>query len=226
MIQLPPVYTVANAMSACGIIPEEHATRLADEVFHNNFSTTMDKSFKDLDKDIESFRTLTVAEGRIRITPGIKQKLRAFIQWARDLIRKGLDPTSEPFPVHLSAELISRYNSHALWQERSKTISDSAKPSSFTKDAKWEEWQPVFVNYLRTLPGRNGVPLSYIVRDNDDPDPISRSSFLDEYVAMSPLQGPAYIEDAGVVHTLLASLISGNDTATAIMKELESMRKT
>jgi hypothetical protein len=74
MIQIPPVYTVTDAMTACGIIPaEEHAARLAEEVFHNTSSTTMDKSFKDLDKDIESFRTLTVAEGCIRITPGIKQ---------------------------------------------------------------------------------------------------------------------------------------------------------
>ena len=76
------------------------------------------------------------------------------------------------------------------------------------------------MNYLRTLPGRNGVPLSYIVRDNDDPDPISCSSFLDEYVTMSPLQGPAYIEDAGVVHTLFASLIAGNDTAEARCKDM------
>jgi hypothetical protein len=109
----------------------------------------------------------------------------------------------------------SQQNSSAIttripfWQERSKTISDSAKPSSFTKDMKWEEWQPVFVNYLCTLPGRNGVPLSYIVGDNDESDPTTCTSFLDEYVSMTPLRGPEYIEDAGLwfIHFLQVLLL-------------------
>lgn len=213
-VALPPVYRVSDAMMLCGLTQDE-ATRVASEVFNDDFTTTMDKSFKDLDKDIQSYSSLTIAEGRIRIHPGIKQKLRAFIQWTRDRIRKGLDPAGEPFPVQDSAQLILRYNSHSLWMERSKTISDSAKPTLFKKDTKWEEWQPTFVNYLRTISGRNGVPLSYVIRDNEDPDPTPNPSFLDDYVAMAPLRGAAYTEDAGVVHTLLASFISGNETAEA-----------
>lgn len=218
-VDLPPVFTVADAMILCGL-NEADAARVAAEVFNDDFTTTMDKSFKDLDKDIQSYSSLTVAEGRIRVNPGIKQKLRAFIQWSRDRIRMGMDPSTDAFPVHTSADLIKRYNTHSLWQDRSKTISDSAKPSAFTNDMKWEEWSHTFSNYLRTIAGRNGVPLSYVIRDSDTVDPTPNPSFLDNYVAMAPLSGAAYTEDAGVVHTLLASFISGNETAEAKVQGL------
>lgn len=136
----------------------------------------------------------------------------------------GLDPSTEAFPAHASAELINRFNSHALWQDRSKMISDSAKPSAFTNDTKWDEWSPTFSNYLRSIPGRNGVPLSYIIRVSEAPDATPNPSFLDDYVAMAPLSGAAYSEDAGVVHTLLASLIAGNETAEAKVQGLVSKR--
>lgn len=223
MADLPPVFTVADAMTLCGLT-EAEAARVAVEVFNDDFSTTMDKSFEDLDGDIQSYSNLTVAEGRICINPGVKQKMRAFIQWSRDQIRKGLDPSGEAFPVNASTELINRYNSYAFWQDSSKMLSDSAKPSTFTNDSKWKEWSPTFANYLRTIAGRNGVPLSYIIRDSDAPNATPNPSFLDDYVAMAPLSGAAYSEDAWAVHTLLASFIAGNKTAEAKVQGLVDKR--
>ncbi len=61
-VELPPVFSVADAMMLCGL-SEADASRVASEVFNDDFATTMDKSFKDLDKDIQSYSNLTVAEG-------------------------------------------------------------------------------------------------------------------------------------------------------------------
>ena len=46
------------------------------------------------------------------------------------------------------------------------TISMVADLGKLKAERKWPEWYPAFVNYLSTIPGVYGVPLSYIVREN------------------------------------------------------------
>ena len=68
---------------------------------------------------------------------------------------------------------------------------------------------------MRSIPGRDGVPLKYICRDNQNPDNTPNDDFLDDYIAMAPLEGKAYTTDAQEVHTYIVNFIAGNDTAEA-----------
>ena len=63
------------------------------------------------------------------------------------------------------------------------------------------------------LPGRDGVPLSYVVRENDSPDPTPHVDFLDDYVVMAPLTGETFSVDAKEVHTYLVKFIMRNNVA-------------
>jgi hypothetical protein len=42
---------------------------------------------------------------------------------------------------------------------------------------------------------------------------MENKDFLDDYVAMAPLQGDSYATDSVQVYTFLVNLVSGNDTA-------------
>lgn len=78
---LPPVFTVTDAMVLCGF-NKANSTRVAADVFNDDFSTKMDnsfkdddfftmmdKSFKDLNKDMKTYSSLTtVTEGHIQVT--------------------------------------------------------------------------------------------------------------------------------------------------------------
>ena len=77
--------------------------------------------------------------------------------------------------------------------------------SSKKELAKWEDWKPTFLNYLRSIPGRDGIPLKYVCR---------------EKVASAPLTGNAYSIDAVQVHTFLLNFVTGNDTAEAKIQGL------
>ena len=105
--------------------------------------------------------------------------------------------------------------SHQRYIKKSKTIIDTAKPTSFTETTKWDDWQPTFRNFLKGIPGRNGVPLSYVIRHNENPDPTPNGDFLENYIAMAPLHGDAFITDNTEVHTYITSFIAGNTTAEA-----------
>jgi hypothetical protein len=49
-------------------------------------------------------------------------------------------------------------------------LSEAAKPEKFKELTKWEDWKPTFLNYLRSIPGRDGVPLKFICRAKDEAD--------------------------------------------------------
>ena len=137
-------------------------SKIANELFDEDFMSCMDKTYAELDDDLKSYSTLTVAHGQIRITPGHKKKIKAFIQWTRDQIRLGIDPITVRFPVANASDFIRRYKHHDAYVKKSNTITDMEKPENFTDKLKWIEWYPTLINFIRAIRGRNRIPLSYI----------------------------------------------------------------
>jgi hypothetical protein len=223
-----PVFTVRNAMIACGVNDEAlfdgdtPAQRIAADLFGDDFSTCMDKSYEELNQEFKTYSDLTQNQGQIRLMPGTKRLIKAFIQWARDERRLGRDPSTIAFPVENAPILLRRYKTHDQFVTKSKTLSDAAKPEKFKTTTKWADWAPTFLNYLRTMPGRDGVPLKYVCRINEAPDPNPNGDFLDDYVAMAALDGEAFTIDAADVHTFIVNFISGNETAEAKIQAYEA----
>ena len=102
--------------------------------------------------------------------------------------------------------------------EKTKTITDAAKPNKFRENMKWEDWSPAFINFLRSIPGRNGVPLSYVYREFDEAMNHNPTvDFIENYITQAPLYDEAYAIDAAKVHTYLVNYVSGNATAEVKM---------
>lgn len=228
---VPTVYTVSEAMAECGVNNVDlfegktQAERLASDLFSDDFHTCMDKTHGELDSDFKTYSDLTQTQGQIRITPGIKKNIKAFLQWSRDEYRLGRNPEYGSFSIVETQRFIRRYKTHKQFMDKSSDVSDAAKPSKFTTKMRWSDWAPTFLNYLRTIPGRDGVPLSYVCRDSDQPDPTPHEDFIDDYVTMAPINhGEAFGIDASEVHTLIVKFITGNDTAEMKIKAHELLR--
>ena len=212
-------FTVTDAIATCGVdnvqllLGMTRAARIASDFFFDDFQSTMDKTMEELDSDFKTLSELTVAQGQIRLMPGVKRNIKAFVQWTRDEIRLGRDPTLVAFPIGQAAMLMRRYKSHTQFVAKAKTIVENAKPGPFNAKTKWEDWSPTFLNFLRSIPGRDGVPLKYVCRPNDAPDPTPHTDFLDDYVAMAPLAGEAFATDGSEVMTYIVSFVAGNITA-------------
>jgi hypothetical protein len=88
MIAIP--FNVYDAIVACGVNDADHfdgdtpAVRMATDLFGDDFATCMDKSFTELDGEFKTYSDLTQNQGQIRLLPGTKRNIRAFIQWTRD----------------------------------------------------------------------------------------------------------------------------------------------
>ena len=71
---------------------------------------------------------------------------------------------------------------------------------------------------MKVIPGRTGVPLSYVTRENDAANPDKNVDFLDDYILNAPLSGAGYLTDRRAVHTKLVAMVSTNPEAEAFIK--------
>jgi hypothetical protein len=91
-----------------------------------------------------------------------------------------------------------------------ETSSKAADPGKLGNSIDWYTWSHGFVNYLSTIPGSTGIPLSYVVRELDEPiDLIDNDDYLTTLVSRAPLKGTAYVVDRWQVHQLLTSKVLG-----------------
>lgn len=86
------------------------------------------------------------------------------MQWVRDKIRTGNDPTQDVFMADVNTTpLIKRHHTHQVWLSMAAEKAKTAKPKQFTDKVKWIDWKDSFKNFLCTQAGRNGIPLNYII---------------------------------------------------------------
>ena len=93
--------------------------------------------------------------------------------------------------------------------EQMDTISKTADPGKLKDEKKWPDWEPAIMNYLSMIPGVRGVPLLYVVRENDAPDHKTDfgSDFIARSIACAPLDDASFRPDAREVHQLLMNFL-------------------
>jgi hypothetical protein len=112
---VPPVFTVYDGMVVCGLNDDNvfdgdtPSVHIAADLFGDDFATCMDKGFTELDSEFKTYSDLTTAQGQVRLLPGTKRNIKAFVQWVRDERRLGRDPSTTAFPVADMPNLIRRH---------------------------------------------------------------------------------------------------------------------
>jgi hypothetical protein len=140
-------FQVIDALIAYGVDDvalfndQTQAQRIAEDIFDESFSSCMDPTFKELDDYFKTYTEVTVAQGHIRLRPGTRRNIKAFVQWTPDELRLGRDPSLTAFPIGQVSDLIRRYTTpHEKFQADSKTLSEAAKPESSSEDAECDAY--------------------------------------------------------------------------------------
>jgi hypothetical protein len=189
-----------------------------------DLKTMKEKDIRDL---AESYGRRTAADGRFIFGLRRIRYLLGLIHWVQDFHRVGQEPSLDAFGEGdgdtFRAALDIAYDRaevRRVEKEQSDTVSKAADPGKFKDEKKWPEWEPAFTNYLSTIQGVNGVPLSYVVREVADPaDDVDYESFNEQAIACSPLTGPVFQADSRKVHQLIKSFLQ-TETAEQWIKPL------
>lgn len=188
----------------CGGIMEAGLSQFED------FRYLVEKDIRDM---ADEFGKRSIAQGRIVFGLGRTKKLTGVMHWVQDRFR------ANDVPDHADFNEPALYEALSLAQIRKSDIdlvdtnTKAANPGKFKDERKWPEWEKAFINYLSVIPGVSGIPLSYIVRDEEFPVAgIEYATFNDRMVNRAPLTGQYYIADARRVHNLLVGFLQGENT--------------
>ena len=189
----------------------------------------MELSQKDIEALAKGFASKPTP-GKINFGLRRTNNLKATVNWARDFRRCSrsiaLDPTVIDAPMFL--DLIKRARLRAEIRrhnaEESDKQSKTADPGKLKKQKEWISWSRGLSNYLSTIQGHDGVPLSYVIRKNELPDyslelePNYNFEQLTYHCA--PLSGPIFESDARKVHQIIFGFLQG-EIAEAWIKPKE-----
>jgi hypothetical protein len=181
---------------------------------------------KDIRDLAESYGRRTIGDGRFIFGICRIKYLIGLVHWVQDFARINGTPDMTVFngnPVAFRTELDLAYHRadvRKVESDQADTVSKAADPGKFKDERKWAEWEPAFVNYISTIQGVNGVPLSYVVREKEESDVDGTfESFNERSIACATLTGVIFQADARKVHQLLKSFLQA-ETAEQWIKPL------
>ncbi|KAI2496262.1 hypothetical protein MHU86_18266 [Fragilaria crotonensis] len=135
------------------------------------------------------------------------------MHWIQDCFR------ADDMPSHITFNNEVLFQALSLAQIRKSDVdlvvtnTKAADPGKFKDERKWPEWEKAFTNYLSVIPGVSGIPLAYIVREEEEPeDNFIYATFNERVIKRAPLRGQYYIADARRVHNLLVGFLQGENT--------------
>jgi hypothetical protein len=179
-------------------------------------------SFDDIrmlsEKDISAMATewagRTVVNGRI--TFGIRRTklLKALTHWVKDFFRISSIPhintlNENGFKSHLQRAL-ARSDIRSNIKDQMKIAATASSPGPLESERQWKQWEEKFNNYARSHLGANGIPLSYVIRKNDEPNLNGEfTDFLTQTIECAPLTGEYYLADRLTVFNMITSFTTG-----------------
>ena len=107
----------------------------------------------------------------------------------------------------------------ATVSDKADVLSRDASPGKLKSEKDWNVWIAGLRNMLSIIPGAFGVPLVYVIREDEVPDEDEEyETFVEECIAKFPLEGAYFEADARQVHQLVTSLTQGEMSEEWIKK--------
>jgi hypothetical protein len=76
----------------------------------------------------------SLAQGQICLPPGMRENMKAFVQWTNDEIRLGRDPSFTSFPLKHVSDCRVHYKTHKRYVTDLKTLAEKRRrPKSLMK---------------------------------------------------------------------------------------------
>ena len=172
-----------------------------------------------------NFASRTAANGRIIFGTRRTKFLKSLVHWTQDFVRVSEDPsivglTEATFRAQLD-RASKRADVRKTLREQTKTSAEAASPGSLENEKQWKQWEEKFCNYARSHIGVLGVPLSYVIREDEEPDTETEfTDFVSRTIACAPLEGEYYTADRMSVFNMIVSFTTGQPSGDWIKSTL------
>ena len=206
---------VDQCLQWIGFANAAHRQAIRDEAGLDSLADFIDVTITNIRDMAESFAKHSQAQCFIFGMQQIKWLLH-LMHWVQDQDRCSCPPTAaDVVDDDALKEVLNvsiRRDSAALSKvdnDQVETISKVADSGKFKDECKWADWEPAFTNYLSTIPGVYGIPLSYVICENNDPQHNQDfgEAFTQEMISCASLRGANFHADSRKVHQLLKNYL-------------------
>ena len=163
------------------------------------------------------------------LTPVQKQRIKSLVLWVKDQDRIGQNLS---FPGNTTQAMFRTALADALERDRrrrdQKKEGESYLDSTFNTKLKsasqWEKWTEELNTTLCQIVGVKGVPLTYVVREADQPNYDPTLSYDEAVINAVTLTGQEYQQDARTVHKIIMKNVHEDSDAYTYIKLLIRQR--
>ena len=191
------VVTTNEILGWCGVTAARRAVVIADIMPPPeglaNLSDETEDDLKDACKQYpkRSNQPFTLSWNAIK-------KIVALMHWVQDRTQLNEEPT---FPAGYTRDeflqQLREASERAKLRLDQKKIGESLIGADFTVQLKtrhqWERWLLELKTTLGAIVGAKGIPLTYVIREDDAPNLIGHATWEDKAIAGSVLDGHEYV---------------------------------
>ena len=216
--------TISQSLSWIGFVIDAQRNNIINEAL-GSFDDIRMLHEDDIDAMSKDFASRTAGNGRMNFGTRRIKLLKAFLHWVKDFYRVSTVPSVDglnlnSFRVQLNTSVM-RAEIRQNLRKQTKTAAEAATPGPLESERKWKEWEEKFINYTRAHLGANGVPLSYVIRDADDPnDQGTFPDFISKTIECAPLEGEYYSADRLSVFNMIVAFTTGQPSGDWIKNTL------
>lgn len=219
--------TIQQVLYWIGFRDDVQRTAIIDDSL-GSYQDILMLSEKDITAMAEEWHRRSANGRPRRIIFGIRRTklLKGITHWVADFYRVSdiphVDNLNEDAFKSQILRALARNEVRRQMRDDTKTAADAASPGPLESEKKWKQWEEKFVNYTHCHLGTNGIPLSYIIRENDAPALTGGPfpDFISQTVACAPLTGEYYEADKRAVFNMLVSFTTGQPSGDWIKDTL------
>ena len=216
--------TISQALFWIGFrIDNERNSIIQDSI--ETFADIRMLSEKDITAMATEWASRTANGGRIIFGTRRTKLMKGLVHWIQDFYRVSdvphVDGLNEAAFRSQLLRALARADIRTSIKADTKTAADAASPGPLESEKKWKQWEEKFINYTRSHLGTNGVPLSYVIRENDAPSiDADFPDFISQTIACAPLNGEYYEADKQSVFNMIVSFTTGQPSGDWIKDTL------
>jgi hypothetical protein len=201
---------VMRVLGVCGIAVHNRLL-VAD---HAAFESLKDMALMDLQDYRDLAKSLNAGQAVARIGSSNTKRLMAATHWVKSRIKCGQSLDYQLFDDAACRAAVAEVQGDKDLEDVSVPMPDKLKPE------KWTDWQESLENYLDSKKSANGVPLSYVVREEPCPDTKRlRDDRSWQALYNAPLKGANFKKDAKTVFCIIKQLTISTSAFNLIRSE-------
>jgi len=203
---------LAASLDQCGLFKHQiEAIAAEGYLMISDFSLNQ---YSDIDSFAKKLQALLPKRGGIHLGHMHVLCLKAFLYWLKNLTRCNIDlyDINKDFGQYKLEESIKALE---VFKEVKKNKDSKTKaPDKFQPHSLWgwTQFNQDLLNYLLSIRGISGVPLSYIIRKEEHLVVAPQGEDgVKELIQLAPLNGVAYLEDKKRMYCIIRDAVSGTD---------------